>query len=503
MAMDMMQAGIAAGATGVVVAAAVGALAWRRRTSPAPRPAAATADASQDALTGLLSRTRFEAVLQEQLLAHERAGSDGCLLYAGVDGFRLVVDDRGAPFGDRTLRAVAAKLRELCGAAVPLARIGGDEFALWLDAPREAGEKLAARLVDAFAAPLTLDGHELPLGLSVGLAIAPEHGSSPRLLGRAAAAMHSVKRSGGAAHAVFDPRIEAAQGEELLVARELQHAVVKRQLELFYQPRIDAATLQVTTVEALLRWRHPTLGLVSPARFIPVAERYGLIETIGGWVLDAALKQAAAWRGAGLRLRVSVNLSGVQFRQDDFAARLERGLKSHGVPADALCCELTQAVAMENTEATRQAFARLGKLGIAVSIDDFAAGAAGLAAVAHQPVRELKIDRATIAALAHSADARTMVESAVQAACALGLRVVAEGVETEAQRDIAVRLGCHELQGYLFARPMSARAVALWAADAPATLAQTFKPSAFKDTLPMDAHTAPQAFAQTRISLQR
>ena len=157
--------------------------------------------------------------------------------------------------------------------------------------------------------------------------------------------------------------------------------MVKRQLELFFQPRIDATTLQISAVEALLRWRHPTLGLVSPARFIPVAERHGLIETIGGWALDAALRQAAAWRAAGVKLRVAVNISGVQFRQDDFAHRLERGLKAHNVPAEGLLCELTQTAAMENTEATRRAFERLGRLGVEVSIDDFAAGDAGLAAL--------------------------------------------------------------------------------------------------------------------------
>lgn len=198
---------------------------------------------------------------------------------------------------------------------------------------------------------------------------------------------------------------------------------------------------------------------------------------------------------------MAVNISGVQFRQDDFAHRLERGLKAHNVPADGLLCELTQTVAMENTEATRRAFERLARLGVEVSIDDFAAGDAGLAALSHQPVRELQIDRATVAALARSHDARAMVESAVQAARELGLRVVAEGIETEAQRDAAVRLGCHQLQGYLVARPMSARAVLLWVADAANTLAQTFP--GFKDTLPMAGPPAPTVFAATRISLQR
>jgi diguanylate cyclase (GGDEF)-like protein len=490
-----------AAAAGLALVAVAAAVLWRRRPSAPATVAAAQAApaAGLDPLTGLPLRERFEALLQERSLALEKSGQDGCLLAIGLDDLRLVRDDAGASAADQALVAAAALLRQQLGTSTPLARVDADTFAAWLDAPREAAEKLAARLLDAFDAPLRAGERECHVGVSIGVALAPEHGNGLRLLGRAAAAMHSVRRSGGHAHAVFDARIDANHNEELLIARELQHAVVKRQLELFFQPRIDAATLQVTAVEALLRWRHPNLGLVSPARFIPLAERHGLIETIGGW----ALRQAALWRQAGLKLRVAVNVSGVQFRQDDFAARLERGLKAHGIPADALICELTQAVAMENTEATRQAFARLGKLGVPVSIDDFAAGAAGLAALSHQPVRELQIDRATVAALHRSVDARAMVESAVQAARELGLSVVAEGVETEAQREAAVRLGCQQLQGYLIARPMSARAIVLWAADAPSTLAQSLQTNGFKDTLPMAASPTPTAFAATRISLQR
>jgi EAL domain-containing protein (putative c-di-GMP-specific phosphodiesterase class I) len=341
------------------------------------------------------------------------------------------------------------------------------------------------------------------LGLSVGLALSPEHGTSLRVVGKAAAAMYSVQRSGGGGHALFDPRIEAEQSEEATIARELQQAILKKQLELFYQPKIDAGTLQVTAVEALLRWRHPTLGLVSPARFIPIAERQGLIEPIGAWVLDHAIKQAATWRAAGLRLRVAVNVSGFQFRQDDFAAKLGRGLKAHGLPPDGLTCEITETVAAENTEATRRAFMNLEKLGVHVSIDAFTASPPALAALRQLHLHELKIDRAALAGCVRDGQARKVFEAAVKAAHGHKLRVVAEGVETVAQRDLAVHLGCDELQGYLFAKPMSARAVAIWAADAPAALAQTFRPTLFKDTQPLDALPTQVAFAETRISLQR
>ena len=493
------------GIAAVTLGAAVGAVVWRsrRRGGTASAAPAAAPDSQRDALTGLPSRARFEALLGDGLAASEKAGSDSCVLVAGVDGMRLVNDRHGTAFGDRLLVAVAARLRELCGPATPLARLDGDTFAVWLDAPREAGEKLAHRLCEAFATPLALNGQELSIGLSVGLAVAPEHGSNLRLLHRAAAAMHAVKRGGGGSHAVFDPRIEAEHGEEAMIARELQQAVVKRQLELFYQPRLDATSLNVSAVEALLRWRHPTLGLVSPARFIPIAERHGLIDSIGGWALDAALKQAGTWRAAGLRLRVAVNVSGRQFRKDDFATKLERALKSHGLPPEAIVCEIAESAAIEGTEATRQAFARLHKLGVGVSIDDFGASPAAIEALHGVPAHEVKLDRALVAGVARHDDARLAVANALQALRPLNLRLVAQGIETEAQRNLVVQLGCDELQGYLFAKPMSARAVAIWAADAAATLAQTFQSTAFKDTLPMEGRAAPQAFAQTRISLQR
>jgi diguanylate cyclase len=479
--------------------------AWRRwRASREGQGIAPRSPAAElDPVTGLMTRDRFELALQDRLLLAEKQGRDSCVLHVGLDGFRLIVDDKGTAFAHRLLTVAAARLRALADASTPCARLAGDEFALWLDAPREAGEKLALRITQAFAAPVNVDGHELELGASVGLAVAPEHGTGPRLIGKAAAATRAVQRSGGAGHAVFDPRIEAAHNDELSIARELQEAIAKRQLELFFQPKIDARQLDVSAVEALLRWRHPAMGLVSPARFIPIAERQGLIEALGQWVLEGALKQAATWRSAGLTLHVAVNIAGAQFRRDDFAAKLERSLKTHGVPAGLLTCEIAEAVALEDTEATRRAFARLHKLGVRIAIGDFSGHATGLATLASLPVHEVKVGRALVAALANDGDARRAVEQIVAAARTRTLRVVAEGVESEAQRDQVVRLGCDELQGYLFAKPMSARAVALWAVDASRNLAQTFRPSQFKDTQPYEAPPLPHGFAPTRISLRR
>jgi EAL domain-containing protein (putative c-di-GMP-specific phosphodiesterase class I) len=227
--------------------------------------------------------------------------------------------------------------------------------------------------------------------------------------------------------------------------------------------------------------------MVSPAKFIPIAEKHGLIVMLGTWVMDSALAQAAVWRKAGMRMRVAINVSGYQMRQDDFAQRLERGLKSHGLTPGRFTVEVTESVAMEDTEVTRAAFTRMQQVGLHVSVDDFGTGHSSLASLRRLPASELKIDRAFVCDVEHSAEAQTIVKAIVDMAHTLGLRVVAEGVETEDQRDFLVDAGCDELQGYLFAKPMNARAITLWAMDAPVTLAQSFRPSIFKETMPVMA----------------
>jgi diguanylate cyclase (GGDEF)-like protein len=460
----------------------------RTRGAPAQAPRA-DAKAATDALTGLMAREAFEAALAHALDTEPDNGRHGALLYAGLDGFRLVNEGHGHAQGDKVLAATAHLLRDACGARVPMCRMAGDEFAIWLHADAATCEAIAQRAADAFNGGVALDGQRHAAGISIGVALFPKHGSSAQLITRAAAAMRSVKRAGGGSHAWFDPRIETEQREEFRIAQDLRQAISRRELELVYQPKIDAASLQVTAVEALLRWKHPTLGMVSPARFIPIAEKHGLIEAIGNWVLESALRQAALWRKAGLRMRVAINVSGYQMRQDDFAGRLERGLRQHSLQPNRFTCEITESVAMEDTQVTRRALARLGKLGVHVSIDDFGTGHSSLATLRRLPAQELKIDRAFVVDMERDADAKAIVVAVLTMARTLGLRVVAEGVETPAQRDLLVQLGCDELQGYLFAKPMSARAIALWAMDAPASLVQTFRPSLFKDTAITSAPT--------------
>jgi diguanylate cyclase (GGDEF)-like protein len=464
----------------------------RRRLAKAAAERGQEVEPDFDTLTGLARRPALERTLHE--LDQQPAGAVAVsALYAGVDGFRLINDAQGRHYGDALLAAVARALGEVGGPSSTTYRLAGDEFLLWLQGDLAQAEALARRIAEDAMLDLQVDGGASPVSISVGVAATPEHGVPRQLVSRAQAAMRHVKRNGGGGYAVFDPGVEAAAREERMLARDLRHAVERKELELYYQPKIDAHSLQVTAVEALLRWKHPTLGMVSPAKFIPIAEKHGLIATLGNWVLDSALAQAAVWRKAGMRMRVAINVSGYQMRQDDFAQRLERGLKSHGLAAGRFTVEVTESVAMEDTEVTRAAFARLQHIGLHVSVDDFGTGHSSLASLRRLPASELKIDRAFVCDVEHSGEAQTIVKAIVGMAHTLGLRVVAEGVETEDQRDFLVDAGCDELQGYLFAKPMNARAITLWAMDAPVTLAQSFRPSIFKETMPVSAANSTQA----------
>jgi EAL domain-containing protein (putative c-di-GMP-specific phosphodiesterase class I) len=232
---------------------------------------------------------------------------------------------------------------------------------------------------------------------------------------------------------------------------------------LYYQPKICGASGQVTGVEALIRWEHPVRGLLSPDVFIPVAERFGLIGCIGSWVIEEACRQIHEWTQLGLHMRVAVNLSMHQLRQDDLVPRIRRALDTHRVDPSLLTFEITESVAMEDPQTTMRSFGRLARVGASLAIDDFGTGYSSLAYLRKLPARQLKIDRSFVADIEHSSDALAVVDAVIKLAHALGLKVVAEGVETERQRDVLLGLHCDELQGFLFARPMPAQRLAVWA----------------------------------------
>ena len=461
------------------------------------------AQRSRDTLTGLATRAEFESALEEAVWRFEqKRGAAVAVLYVGVDDLRSINDGWGLQAGDALLVQMAGRLAKLRGvgpdeasAVVPdvmpyVARVGGDEFALLIGADEAGATAIAAQVCAAIVLPFVTEGRELGLTVSVGLACYPDHGAWSRLLPHAAAAMRYVKQAGGNGHALYAPAMAVDAREQALLLQDLRTAVERGELRLLYQPKIDARTLQVTAAEALLRWEHPVRGVVPPAVFVPLAERHGLIAAIGDWVVNEACRQAAAWRERGLRMRIAINISGHQLRHDRFVANLEAQAWQHRIPATRLTCEITESVAMEDTAQTRAAFERLKRAGFHVSIDDFGTGHSSLAVLRRLPAAELKVDRCFVVDLEVSESARSIVEAVLSVARTLGLRVVAEGVETEGQRDILARMGCDELQGYLFAKPMSAAALALWAdgeapGNGPTGEAPAFRPSLFDATRDM------------------
>ena len=438
----------------------------------------------RDPLTGLLTRAELEALLEPEVARADQDRGSLSLLYVALDGFRVINEGYGMRVGDGLLVAVAERLQAFYGQGTPVARVAGDEFVLLLRTGLPSAGPTAAALSKALSQPFQVEALTLKVTASVGVACYPDHGSRPRLLGQAALAMRTVKHGGGGAHALYDATMGVTLREQAELLLDLRQALARNEFQLYFQPKIDARTLQVTAAEALLRWQHPRRGMISPGVFIPMAEKHGLICEIGLWVIEEACRQAAQWREAGLRMRIAINLSGHQLRRDDLVPQIEASLARHHIPANRLTSEITETVAMEDTAVTRAAFERLRRCGLHVSIDDFGTGYSSLAALRRLPAAELKIDRAFVQDLASSEDARSIVRAIVQMAHSLQLRVVAEGVETEAQRDELLKLGCDELQGYLFAKPMTASVLALWA-DGDGTVAgPMFRPSLFDPTAP-------------------
>ncbi len=421
--------------------------------------AALQAQALLDPLTGLPNRQAVDRRLAAADVGHELA-----LLYIDLDGFKPVNDMHGHTVGDQLLQQLGQRLRAVGAPGSLPARIGGDEFVLIIDGPNDHNRLLglARGLIDRLAQPCVVQGISVSVGASVGMALYPEDGALPGLMACADAAMLDAKRAGGSAAVFYDAAMDQHSKARQALLHALRLTLPQQQFELHYQPKLQVASGQVTSVEALIRWRHPVQGMVSPARFIPLAEQHGQIVAIGQWVLEQACEQARQWQRQGLTLRVAVNLSPHQLREANFVDTLLATLTRHGLAPQALTCEVTETVVMEETPAMQRAIERLGQAGMHISIDDFGTGYSSLAYLRRLPAKELKVDRCFVADLETSADARAIVDSVLRLAHALGKTVVAEGVETEAQRRFLVENGCDELQGYLLARPMPAARLLDW-----------------------------------------
>lgn len=413
--------------------------------------------ANHDALTGLANRPLYEKTLSDALGAARRQGAPVSLLFIDVDEFKDVNDNYGHPVGDIVLRTIAERLRTCARPSDTLARISGDEFTMVMpDTDALEAQAVAQRIHESLAHPVLLPDSELFVTASIGISATPEGGRDPASLQRSAdLALYAAKRRKPAS-VIFHQDLADQASERFRLAAYLRRAVDLGELELHYQPVVDLRSGQVTGAEALVRWRHPELGLVSPAAFIPIAEQSGLIIPIGEWVLREACRQGAAWWQAGRPLHMAVNVSAVQLADPEFVATVEASLQEAGLPPGLLELELTERVVMSDVEESVSRMERLRQLGVTLAVDDFGTGYSSLSYLPRLPLNTLKIDRSFVKDLYLGSPTYAVVRAIVSLAQSLDLDVLAEGVETEAELAVLRDLGCQLAQGYLFGRPLPA-----------------------------------------------
>ncbi len=408
--------------------------------------------AHHDALTGLPNRTLFRE-RAEQAAAELGRGRGFAVLCLDLDGFKTVNDTLGHAVGDQLLRAVAERLIACARSADTVARLGGDEFAVVQAGANDPGdaELLAGRVLEALGQPFELDGHRVVVGASVGIALAPRDGAqSDRLLRCADTALYRAKAAGRGAHRFFEPEMDARLLARRTMELDLRGALAADELELCYQPLVNLEAGRVCGFEALLRWRHPERGMISPAEFIPLAEETGLIVPIGAWALRRACLDASAWPE---HVRVAVNVSPVQFRGPGLFEAVAGALSDAGLPASRLELEITESVMLHDSAATLGILRRLHDLGVLIAMDDFGTGYSSLGYLRSFPFDKIKIDQSFIRDLPKEGGAEAIVRAITGLGSSLGMRTTAEGVETEAQLSRLRAEGCTEVQGYLFGRP--------------------------------------------------
>ena len=420
--------------------------------------------AYMDALTGLPNRSLFNDRLQHAISVAQRGSHPLSVMMMDLDRFKYVNDTLGHPIGDLLLCKVAERLREaLYRATDTVARLGGDEFAVLLPADDiHAAKLIATRILKALEAPTMIEGQLVDIGASIGVVSFPQNGTDMSTLMRHAdIAMYTAKRT-NAGYALYDERHDHNSAERLSLMSELRLAVEHDQLMLHYQPKVDLVTHKVKYVEALVRWDHPTRGFIAPDQFIPFAEQTGYIKTISRWVANRAIEQCASWHRQGIELAVSINVSARELIQstlpDTFSALLEK----HGVAPEWIWIEITESAIMDDPNHAIETLDRLHALGIRLSIDDFGTGYSSLSYLKRMPVDEIKIDKSFVMGMVEHKDDETIVRSTIDLGHNMGLKVVAEGVETLEVMTQLKALQCDLVQGFHLSRPLPPAKLEAW-----------------------------------------
>jgi diguanylate cyclase (GGDEF)-like protein/PAS domain S-box-containing protein len=417
-----------------------------------------------DALTGLPNRTLLQDRLTKALASARRRKDKVALLFLDLDGFKDINDSLGHSVGDIVLKEVAERLKKWAREQDTVARVGGDEFLIVLTAVKDISDAAVAaeRLMDAITAEFVVQGHFLGISCSIGISIFAEHGrDGETLIKNADAAMYCAKESGRNNFRFFTKDMNAQAVERLTLENSLRLALGRGELFLVYQPQMDIATGRITGLEALLRWQHPELGLVPPDNFIRIAENSGLIMPIGEWVLRTACSQARKWQDEGLlAVPVAVNVSAVQFRQAGFCELIRRVLHETGLAPQYLELELTESLLLSNADVMFSVLQELKAMGLKLAIDDFGTGYSSLSYLKQFPVGKLKIDRSFIRDIAVNPDDAAITTAITSLAKSLNLKVIAEGVEDEAQMTFLRAHQCDEIQGYYFSKPLAVDKVA-------------------------------------------
>ena len=413
--------------------------------------------AHHDSLTGLYNRHSLEDRLGQALATAQRERSPLAVMFIDLDRFKRINDSLGHSVGDALLIEVARRLCDLTRQSDVVARLGGDEFVVALTGLETTSDAMvvAGKILHALAQPYTIDGNVLHCSGSIGVTLYPDDGDNiGDLMRNADTAMYHAKDSGRNGVEFFTAGMNALAAERLELEEDLRAALEADQFELHYQPKVDAIGGSLDGYEALLRWHHPQRGMISPLKFIPIAEETGLIERLGAWVIDRACRQIAVWHGAGGQgIRVAVNLSAHQLRSRELASEVRAALERHAVAAESLELEITESAAMSDPEQAIGQLHALRAIGVTLAIDDFGTGYSSLAYLKMLPIQVLKIDRAFVSDIETDANDAAICAATIALAKSLGLKVVAEGVETEAQREFLVGQGCDILQGYLFGKP--------------------------------------------------